>query len=106
MEYTEELFRNLADIAKRICNDKGLAIEYINPQKEDVDPVYVELIDGTKFIPTKEEIITTWETLQAEFVPEQEVFPVQAQFDNINSRMASLEAQLNSIKDLLLKINS
>lgn len=106
MTYSDELLSNLAPIAHRICKDKGLEIEYINPQKEDAMPVYVELRDGSKFIPTKEEILQAWETIQSEIVPEQEILDVQVQLDNTNKRLATLEAQLNSIKDLLIKLNS
>lgn len=106
MSYSEELLNNLAPIAHKICIERGYEIEYINPQKEDDMPVYVELRDGSKFIPTKDEILKAWETLQNEVVPEQEILDVQVQLDNTNKRLATLEAQLNSIKDLLIKLNS
>lgn len=106
MSYSEELLSNLAPIAHKICIERGYEIEYINPQKEDDMPVYVELRDGSKFIPTKDEILQAWETLQNEVVPEQEILDVQVQLDNTNKRLATLEAQLNSIKDLLIKLNS
>jgi len=103
MEYTDELLSNLAPIAHKICIQRGYEIEYINPQKQDSDPVYVALRDGSKFIPTKDEILAAWEAVQAETIPDVEVLPVQEQIDTLNTRLQGIESQLSQIIALLPK---